>query len=103
MTKLLQKWTRTAQREQQAQADLLGQQVKRVEKTLFQRFRTFFDNHPTVRYNEVSYASELTFDRLFIPPEQCTFPLFHRVFCLLPAGYGLALVYHVDYSCAHNG
>jgi hypothetical protein len=77
--------------------DRLVEQIKDMEKALFAIYKPLIKKYD-LGYNEVSYASDLTFKFLFCD-KKFSEKLYKEVANLLPAGYGMRVNQTIYYSC----
>lgn len=78
--------------------DRLGEKVKEEERRVFDIYKPLIDQYD-LNYNEVSYASELTFNHLYVPPKMFTKRLYQQILQLLPDGFDVIVHYTNEYKC----
>jgi hypothetical protein len=83
----------TTQQQQQQQQRKFEQGIKNKERALWEKVEAVLAalGIKDFEYNEVSYASELTFERIWIRPKDFTHELVKNLKKALPAGYSMSL------------
>lgn len=83
----------TTQQQQQQQQRKFQQGIKDKERALWKLVESVLINMgiKDYAYNEVSYANDLTFDRIWIRPKDFTTALVKNLKKVLPPGYSLSL------------
>ena len=83
----------TTQQQQQQQQRKFEQGIKDKERALWAKVKAVLTamGIKDFEYNEVSYASDLTFDRIWIRPKDFTYELVKNLKKALPAGYSMSL------------
>jgi hypothetical protein len=81
------------EQQQQLQQIKFEQGIKDVERSLWAKMKTVLEGMgiDDFSYNEVSYAGNLTFDRIWINPNDFTEELLENLKKALPQGYSLSL------------
>ena len=83
----------TTQQQQQQQHRKYEQGIKDKERALWAKVKAVLTamGIKDFQYNEVSYANDLTFDRIWIGPKDFTYELVKNLKKALPAGYSMSL------------